>query len=298
MGLKDAFDTMKRGGYVVRPWEEYLLRKQNEDNDRKINVNAPSSIGGCLRARYYNRTGESGEKVSARSERIFNNGTYTHMRIQSDLKEANVLLMDEVPVFDLEHNIQGHTDGIINISDGELGVIEIKSINSRGFGELKREKEEHRYQGLSYLYCIEKHRKYLHKKYKNHIAFVLGRKKREGVYFSMYQHLKGGRKFSKEEKILFQVSLHNKLDNLLFDCDKEISKVVFLYENKDTQDVKEFTISSKDSGSKEVIEDFISECDILNEDVELCKVPARPLGARKSVGECRWCSHKDKCFIL
>ena len=96
MGLKSVFDSMKRGGYVIAPWEKYLLAKQEEDNDRKVNVNAPSSIGGCLRARYYARTGKVGGKVPARSERVFNNGTYVHLRIQNDLKEAGILLMDEV----------------------------------------------------------------------------------------------------------------------------------------------------------------------------------------------------------
>ena len=299
MGLKSAFDSMKRGGYVVAPWEKYLLAKQEEDNDRKVNVNAPSSIGGCLRARYYARTGKVGGKVPARSERVFNNGTYVHLRIQNDLKEAGILLMDEVPVVDLDYNIQGHTDGILKLPNDELGVLEIKSINERGFNELHSEKIEHRYQGLCYLHCIEKHRKELFEEFgSRNVRFILSRTTREKNYAKLYQHLKGGRKFTKDEKIAFQTSLHLSLDSLLISCEKPITKVIFLYENKNTQDVKEYVVSSNDEGAKDIIETILEECSILNYDVENNILPPRIEGARKSCGACRWCDFKDECFVI
>ena len=39
MAIKNVFNTMKRGGYVIQPWEKYLLSKQDKNNDRAKNVN-------------------------------------------------------------------------------------------------------------------------------------------------------------------------------------------------------------------------------------------------------------------
>ena len=298
LGLKSAFESMKRGGYVVSPWESYLLTKQEEDNDRRLNINAPSSIGGCLRSRYYSRMGYGKEKFSARTQRIFDNGSSVHLRIQNDLYHAGILIMDEIPVFDNSYLIQGHTDGIIHLSGKEIGVLEIKSINSRGFSELHSEKEEHRYQGLCYLHCLEKHRVYLREKYKTKGNFLLSRNSRRKFYASMYDHLKSGSKFTKDEKVEFQVKLHMKLDNLLWECSIPITKVVFLYENKDTQDLKEYVVSTRDNGAKEIIDTILSECAYLNKCVSTKVLPPRCEGAKKSSNVCRWCNFKDECFVV
>lgn len=298
MSLRGVFEMMKRGGYVIAPYEKYLLTKQDEDNDRAFNVNAPSSVGGCLRARFYGRKGFSQERIQARTQRIFDNGSMVHERIQRDLENAEILLMDEVPVFDLDYNIQGHTDGILKLKENELGILEIKSINSRQFGELKSEKEMHRFQGLCYLHCIEKHRKFLRAEYPTKGRFALSTSKRRKKYESLYQHLKGGRKFTREEKIDFQTGLHLKLDKLLYSCENPITKVVFLYENKDTQDLKEFVVSTDDEGARETIEQMLMECSFLNTAIETDTLPERPAGARKDSGGCRFCNYKDECFVL
>lgn len=126
---------------MVKPLELYLLSLSATDSDRAINVNAPSAIGTCLRSRYYTRTNAESDpySVDARTRRIFDNGSGVHERLQTYLKDVGILLMDEVPVLNETHNIQGHTDGILKLSDKELGVLEIKSINSKGFNELKSE---------------------------------------------------------------------------------------------------------------------------------------------------------------
>ena len=149
MALKSVFNAMKREGYVIKDLDLYLLSLNGEDNDRAIDVNAPSQIGGCLRSRYYSRTQASRDTnaVDARTRRIFDNGTKTHERLQQYLEEQGMLLMDEVPVYNATYNIQGHTDGILALGAVEKGVLEIKSINSNGFSNLKTVKEEHRKQG-------------------------------------------------------------------------------------------------------------------------------------------------------
>ena len=47
------------------------------------------------------------------------------------------------------------------IGDDEVAILEIKSINDNQFSQLRDAKEEHKRQGLIYLYCAEERRKYL-----------------------------------------------------------------------------------------------------------------------------------------
>lgn len=304
MALKSVFDAMKRdGGYVVKPLDLYLLSLNNKDNDRAIDVNAPSQVGTCCRARYYARTGEKSDvnSVDGRARRIFDNGTHYHLRMQDYMLNMKLLLMDEVPVLDEEHNIQGHTDGILNISRNldtveECAILELKSINSRGFESLKAVKPEHKMQGLVYVYCIEKHRKYLQEKYKTEEAFRRSAPLRKAKYAKRYQHLKDGSKFTRKQKIAFQVGLHMKLDNILYYLQRPVTKCIFVYENKDNQELKEYCVSSTEADSKNKMKQILIDFDNINHFVEVHKVPPRE-GNSKSSNMCRWCSYKDLCFI-
>lgn len=296
MSLKKVFSAMKREGYVVKPLEMYLLSLSAKDTDRAINVNAPSAIGTCMRARYYSRIGAPCDVmcVDARTRRIFDNGTHVHIRLQDYLKECGILKLDEVPVISTDYTIQGHTDGIIVIDKDELGVLEIKSINSRSFSELRCEKPEHKRQGLIYLFCLEERRKYLRETYQSDAKFIASQPVRRGYYQKLYSYLKDGSKHTREEKISFQVRLGMTSDSLLFHCEKPITKVVFVYENKDTQDLKEYTVE-RDAASESIIQEMLSECLAINEAVELKKVPKR-CASSKSDNACRWCNYKTECW--
>lgn len=301
MSLKTVFQAMKKEGYIVKQLDLYLLKMQGEDNDRAINVNAPSQAGKCLRARYYARTQTPSDGfIEPRTQRIFDNGTKTHERLQHYLLKMGMLLMDEVPIHNEEYNIQGHTDGVLcldfpepGFEDGEKGVLEIKSINSRGFAELKDAKPEHKVQGLIYIYGLEERRKYLRSKYKTEKEFKKSYFQRMKEYASLYQHLKDGSKHTREEKIRFQCGLHTKMDSILFHTDKPITKAIFLYENKDTQDLKEFVVSSLESGSKDILNNTLSEFSFLNECVESGTLPDR---CTRNKNDCRFCDYKVECW--
>lgn len=58
MALEFLKENMKKKGIIAR-LDNYLLTLQKEDNDRAFNVNAPSQIAVCKRARYYSRTGKA-----------------------------------------------------------------------------------------------------------------------------------------------------------------------------------------------------------------------------------------------
>lgn len=297
MALEFLKENMKKKGIIAR-LDNYLLTLQKEDNDRAFNVNAPSQIAVCKRARYYARTGEGTKtSYSARTQRIFDNGTYFHERTQKYMLDSGILLLDEVPVLSEEYNIQGHTDGILDLGD-EYAILELKSINDNQYSGLRSgEKPEHTLQGLVYVYCIESHRKFLREKYKNKLLFKLSRSKRAKEYEQYYQHLKGGSKHTKEEKIAFQVGLHLRLDDLVFTCEKPITKVIFLYENKNTQDLKEFVVDSTTPENQEKIAEILEGCSYVNDCVETGTVPPRE-ATRKSDSICRFCSYKDECWVL
>lgn len=297
MSLNKIFSSMKKEGYVVKPLEMYLLSLSAKDGDRAINVNAPSAVGQCLRSRYYTRTNTPCDpcSIDARTRRIFDNGTGVHERLQNYLKTMGMLLMDEVPLYNAEFNIQGHTDGILDLKNSELGVLEIKSINSRGFSELKSEKPEHRKQGLVYLYCLEEYRKYLRAKYSTVEEFEKSSTSRSMTYHKLYSYLKSGSKYSKEEKIRLQVQLCKQRDTLLFNCEKPITKVIFLYENKDTQDLREYCVTSTEPNSIVLMEEILSEFKELNSAIDNGTVPPRQ-GSTKNDNMCRWCSYKTECW--
>lgn len=297
MSLKNVFSALKTPkSYVIKELDLYLLSLNSEENDRAIDVNAPSQIGGCMRARYYTRTGEKRDanSINARTRRIFDNGHKVHDRLQSYLEEQGMLLMPEVPIHNDLYNIQGHTDGILNLGE-ELGVLEIKSINSNGYSRLKDAKEEHKMQGLIYLYCLEEKRKYLRETYPTLEEFQASEKDRIKKYISLYPHLKGGKKYSRKQKLALQLFLHLQCDEILWETGKPISKVVFLYENKDTQDLKEFVINSDSEESKELIKEMLEECNTLNEMVKEKLLPDRPFSNKS---DCRWCDYKNKCWVV
>lgn len=297
MALKSVFNAMKREGYIIKDLDLYLLSLNEEDNDRAIDVNAPSQIGKCLRQRFYSRTQATRDSnaVDSRTRRIFDNGTKTHERLQEYLTEQGMLLMDEIPVLDEDYKIQGHTDGLLAISKVEKAVLEIKSINSNGFTQLKDVKEEHRQQGLSYVYCIEKRRKYLHDTYPDVQFFEQDKENLMKEYARHYQHLKGGRKHTKEEKIQFQCELHYKMDSILMKTTVPVTKVIFLYENKDNQELKEYCVSSREAKSQEVLSQILGDCAKLNEAVLKDKVPPREYTSKTSM-ECRFCPYAIECW--
>ncbi len=293
MALKSLFSTMKREGYIIQDLDKFLISME-EENDRALNVNAPSQIGNCLRQRYYARLGYKNKNIlDARTRRIFDNGTKTHERLQEYLKKQGMLLLDEVPVYNAEYNIQGHTDGILALSDTEKGILEIKSINSNNFSQLKSAKKEHIMQGLVYLYCIEQRRIQLHNRYFSLPEFLSDERNRMNEYASLYPHLKDGSKFTREQKIEFQCGLHNQLDKILMETFEPITKVIFLYENKDNQELKEFCVTSGEN--EELLSAVLEECALLNEYVENKELPPKE-GENKSCALCRWCNYSNECW--
>lgn len=295
MALKDVFSVMKKEGYITRPLDEYLLKVANKDNDRAVNVNAPSCAGRCNRANYYMRIQLPHDgTIDPRTQRIFNNGDHVHIRLQGYLEEMGMLICDELPLINEEYNIQGHTDGFLDLGD-EVAILEIKSINDNQFQQLKDAKPEHKEQGLVYVYCTEERRKYLRDTYKTREDFDASQPEREAYFRGKYQHLKGGRKHSREEKIQYQVDLHTIADDVLYDTDKPVTKVIFLYENKNNQELKEYCVE-RNASTEHIVTEILERFQTLNDCVQNEEVPPRE--GTKSSQTCRWCNYKNTCWIV
>ena len=289
------FQAMKKEGYVTAPLDQFLFEQANRPNDRAVNVNAPSQAGKCNRANYYMRMQyENDGSIDPRTLRIFDNGTYTHERLQNYLIDMELLLMDEVPIINDVYNIQGHTDGFLGLKN-EVAILEIKSINDNQFGQLKDAKEEHKKQGLVYLYCAEDRRIWLHEMYETEEEFNASYEERYKYFEEHYQHMKGGRKFTREQKIKNEVMLNMLADNILFHTDSPITKVIFLYENKNNQELKEYVVE-RNMTTEPILTEVLEDYAYLNECCEKQELPPRE-GTSKSCNMCRWCDYKNECFI-
>lgn len=296
MALKEMFQAMKKEGYVTAPLDRFLFEQANKPNDRAVNVNAPSQAGKCNRANYYMRMQyENDGTIDPRTQRIFDNGTYTHERLQSYLIDMELLIMDEVPLINDEYNIQGHTDGLLDIEEDEIAVLEIKSINENQYNQLRDAKEEHKKQGLVYLYCAEERRKWLRETYKTVEEFNASYGERYKYFEEHYQHMQGGRKYTREEKIKNEVELNLLADNILYYTEKPITKVIFLYENKNNQELKEFVVE-RNMTTEPILKEVLADYEYLNECCEEQEIPPRE-GTSKSCTMCRWCGYKNECFI-
>lgn len=295
MGLKSVFDNMKREDNTVLKDLDKWLSLDRGGQDRRFDINSPSCAGRCPRANYFGRVLPHVEQtIDPRLRRIFENGDRVHERLQGYLEDMGRMMMSEIPVIDDDYLIQGHSDGAITIGKklDEIAVLEIKSINDAGWTALKSEKPEHRRQAMVYLHCLEKRREWLHSHYKTYAEFKASEPERRKWAEDHYKHLRSGRKFTREQKIAKKVKDQLVADEILYDAQKPISKVVFWYENKNTQQIKEYTVER----DNKVIRDVLDEYEFLNECVESKRPPSRG-GRTKVCRECTYCDFKYDCWV-
>ena len=108
--------------------------------------------------------------------------------------------------------------------------------------------------------------------------------------------MKDGSKYTREEKIQNEVDLNLIADDILYDTEKPITKVVFLYENKNNQELKEFVVE-RNVTTENILTDLLNEYKHLNKCVEDNKLPDRE-GTSKSCNTCRWCNYQNECWVV
>jgi hypothetical protein len=135
---------------IIKKIDEYLQARPRDE--RAIRCFHPSSLHKSPKELYWHYLQGDANKFDSRTLRIFDNGHCVHGRLQRYLKEAGILLEDEVPVANEEYEIRGHTDGIIEFN-GTTGILEIKSMNARNFYSAYEPKPEHLVQVNVYMFC-------------------------------------------------------------------------------------------------------------------------------------------------
>lgn len=124
---------------LLAPVERMLL-EQNQTSDRDTLHLHPSEIckkDWCPRSSWYRIMGypEPPEKLTFQKLLVFAEGHNIHGKWQAWLMDAGVLDQVEAPIYNKEHRIMGHADGIIKDKHG-TAVLEIKSV---GVGTIRFE---------------------------------------------------------------------------------------------------------------------------------------------------------------
>ena len=135
---------------IIRTIENYLSNRP--ERARETNCFHVSQLHHpCLRYLYFSYFGKK-QEFDPQTLRIFDNGHGVHERLQGYLHKAGVLIEKELSVSDKEYQIYGRCDGIVQLNR-KRGVLEIKSINAKGFaGELP--KKEHVVQTMMYIHLL------------------------------------------------------------------------------------------------------------------------------------------------
>ena len=85
------------------------------------------------------------------------------------------------------------------------------------------------------------------------------------------------------------------MDKILFETDTPVTKVIFLYECKDNQELREFTLDVKSQQGAKILSEVLKECDLLNDYVNSKELPPRQ-GSNPNCDYCRWCDYKIECW--
>ena len=157
------------------------MLKLNEEESKKHSGGKfyPSSVGMCSRKVVYQMSGYPRPPMDGRVLLILENGTTFHERMENVMEKAGILIAPELSIKSQELNISGRSDAIIKnhlpheVSDeivkladpegkvvyegpeSEILIVELKSINKRGFDWLTKKnehKEEHELQLQLYMY--------------------------------------------------------------------------------------------------------------------------------------------------
>lgn len=179
---KDMKRIMTSPYRLLAPVERYLLETNDEKTSHRDTQHLhPSEIckkDWCPRSSYYKIMGlpEKPESFTLQRLNVFATGTMIHEKWQDWLTKAGVMEQAEVPIYDEEHRIMGHADGVIKDKKGRA-VLEIKSVGmgtirfedyelflrySRGevnfegvWTAIKHPFPSHLRQAMLYMYCLD-----------------------------------------------------------------------------------------------------------------------------------------------
>lgn len=165
MKLGQAARIAKGGDWVLSRYHEYAAHRDQLAEGQKIveimqlprrreGTWSASGAGTCPRARQFTYLGMPQVRPDEKSMNIFANGDYVHLRHQAFGLVAGYVTAVEVPVSLPELSLSGTMDGVL-INDA---ILEIKSINTRGFSQVTTfgVKPDHQMQVTAYMLAADR----------------------------------------------------------------------------------------------------------------------------------------------
>lgn len=298
--MSDLTDTAKkrlrhtfRDSTLLGDVERHVM-KEAMTSDRDMSYLHPSDMaksGFCRRWAYYTVTGTEPSGAPANPsfqlQNVFAEGHYIHAKWQGWLQQMGVLwgkwacpgcddeyfgfggsgcagcqmlpVYREVPLEAPKYMIRGHADGAVLCSDGKIRLIEIKSV---GIGTVRFDAPG------------------LFKRYSD------GELTLDGLWRSVSKpfpsHIRQG--------MLYLSMVRDTHEELA-----EVDEIVFLYEFKATQAVKEFVVKYEPVVASPLLEEAEKVVDALDADTP----PTRPDWAEDpDVKTCKACEHRSTCWEM
>jgi hypothetical protein len=288
--LRDLKDTYKRKEVLIPQIERHVLRIPADD--RRSDVMHPSEMAKakwCGRHDYYRMTGlEPDYKGKAHSFRLMNTFDYghtAHKKYQRWLSEMGILwgqwkcqngwcelsfLGDgpecpecgdvseykEVPLGDPDLRMGGHSDGVVRLAEESNAMLEIKTV---GITSLRFE-------------AYQLYERYAEEQWTpDELWFKINR--------PFASHVRQGQ--------LYMHMARKKFPHL------DIQEIIFLYEWKLTQDVKEFVVPY----NRDTISDILDTAEVVAEHVARAEgPPPRPDWADIEGKACGDCEYRSTCW--
>lgn len=152
--------TIEDAKLSVQGFKDRIVEAETHDEDPEgEEYFHPSQFGSCYRAKWYAKRGApingnpQGPEL-LRSHMILETGTYVHMLFQNLCDRAGVLESREKLIKLPDRRIEGHADGVLRFPKGGRALLEIKTINSRGFSSLQVPHHNHKQQAMTYMNCL------------------------------------------------------------------------------------------------------------------------------------------------
>ena len=143
-------DTGEQDKWLIKALDSHLTGAQRA---ARQGVFYPSALGSpCDRYLYNCYFGlVKEEPLAPLTRRIFDCGDYLGYRYEKYFEQMGILLGTELPVKCDSPPISGRLDFLIKHDEFQTSIIELKSINQRGFLALKKPKDDHHQQLQLYL---------------------------------------------------------------------------------------------------------------------------------------------------
>jgi CRISPR/Cas system-associated exonuclease Cas4 (RecB family) len=288
--LKNFKDTYKRREILLPQIERHVLKKAQEPSDRRSDILHPSEmakVSWCPRHDFYRLTevpaNYKKRAPSFKLENVFDYGHSVHAKYQRWLQEMGILfgkwrckeclnqwegyapehcpsclsrkvVYKEVSLVDEDLMIAGHSDGIVKMGDDNY-MIEIKTI---GYGSLRFEAQTLFEKSQQENWTIEELWFQIQRPFSSHI--------RQG---QIYLHL---------AKKAYP--------------DLNVDKIIYIYEWKPTQEVKEFVISY----NPEFVQDRLDLAAEIANHVTNGTEMERPSWADPEKKTCSSCEYRKTCW--